>query len=247
MIYPLIGLIVGLLMGITGAGGAIIAIPLFQLLLDATLKEATVLSLVTVLFGTSVNLFNRTGEVKWKVALNLSIAGTVANFLTLPLKKKLPDDILILFLITIGAFSIFSVWRSPVMKIEAKKDINILFVLIIGLFLGLVTTLTGLGGGVLLIPLLLYVFGLTYEEALPTSLASILLISLSALLIQGKKALGPITVTEILLIGAGAIASFTILSFWLRSYSQDQLLKVRKYVFSIATLISLATLILKRI
>ena len=95
MAYLFIGLIVGLIMGITGAGGAIISIPLFQLSMNATLKEATVLSLFTVLLGTGSNLLNRLSDVKWKLAFGLFFSGTIANFLTLPLKTLIPDQLAI--------------------------------------------------------------------------------------------------------------------------------------------------------
>ena len=52
----LIGVIVGLIMGLTGAGGALISIPLFLSLMNVSLKEATVLSLIAVMLGSLINL-----------------------------------------------------------------------------------------------------------------------------------------------------------------------------------------------
>ena len=232
-------------MGITGAGGAITAIPLFQIFVNSTLKEATVLSLITVFFGTVVNLLSRMREVNWRIALGLTLSGTVANYLSLPLKTKMPESVIVILLIMIGLFSISSIWRSPKSGENATKETNFVTVILIGLFLGLITTLTGLGGGVLLIPLLLRVFGMSYEEALPTSLGSIMLISLSALFFQGEKALELIKVEEILYLGAGALAAFATLKLILRYFSPAQVLKLRKLVFSMATLISLIIVIFK--
>ncbi len=232
-------------MGITGAGGAIIAIPLFQLLLNSTLKEATALSLITVFFGTSVNLFSRMREVKWKIALGLTVSGTVSNYLTLPLKTKMPESFIAILLVMIGIFSISSVWRSPKSDGNKLKKINFSIILLVGLFLGLITTLTGLGGGVLLIPFLLRVFAMSYEEALPTSLASIMFISLSALFFQGERVLELIKLSEVLYLGAGALVAFVTLKFILRAFSPTQVLKLRKLVFSFATLTSLTIVIIK--
>lgn len=245
MIFILIGSIVGVVMGITGAGGAIIAIPLFQIFLNSTMKEATVLSLIAVLFGTTVNIFGRTSEVKWKISLGLAIFGSLANYLSLPLKQKVPEVVIVILLMMIGSFSIWSVWKTSKDVQVSKGKISLFKIAIIGLLLGLITTLTGLGGGVVLIPILLRLFGMTYELALPTSLATITFISLSALILQGHQTVELITFTEMSLIGLGALTGFGILTFSLKSMNNDNKLRLRKIVFSIATLLSLVIVAMK--
>ena len=245
MLFLLIGLIVGLIIGMTGAGGALIAIPLFQILIHLTVKEATVLSLITVLLASGANLISRWKEIKWKAALGFAIAGTVANFLTVALKDKISETIIVGLLVALGIISILSVWRSPDLKSERRKTPSIFFVLLAGLLLGFVTTLTGLGGGVLLIPLLFTLFGLNYEEALPTSLATIFLISLSALILQRDRVLELITFSEIVYVAIGAIISFVFLKNILSLVSREKILIIRKYVFILATIISLSIVILK--
>lgn len=248
MILGLIGLIVGLLMGITGAGGAIIAIPLFQLLLDSPLKEATVLSLITVILGTGVNLASRLNHVNWKLSIGLAVSGSLANFLSMPLKEKMPELTIALLLVLIGIFSIWSVWNSSHTRtISGDAKIPPGIIIITGLLLGLVTTLTGLGGGVLLIPLLLRIFKMSYEDALPTSLSSIFLVSLSSLVIQGKKTLELLNLDDFLLITAGALIAFGFLKFLLKSLNHSQKLKLRKYVFTLATISSLVIVIIKTV
>ncbi len=248
MNFALVGLIVGLLMGITGAGGAVIAIPMFQLLIEAPLKEATVLSLITVILGTGINLINRLSDVNRKIALGLALSGSLANFLSMPLKRIMPEEIIVLLLVMIGSYSIWSIWGSLPGKTNiGEKKINPVTILISGLMLGLVTTLTGLGGGVLLIPILLRIFKMSYEDALPTSLASIFLISLSSLVMQGKKALQLLNANDFFFISAGALTAYVALRFSLQFLNQNQKLMLRKYVFSFATIISLIIIIAKTI
>lgn len=232
-------------MGITGAGGAIIAIPLFQVLLGSTIKEATILSLIAVLFGTVVNLVGRTGEVKWKIAAGFAIFGTISNYLTIPLKMRISETFIAMSLVGIGLFSLWSVWKSQKALSRAFLKVSIIKIALIGLLLGLVTTLTGLGGGVLLIPILLRVFGMTYEEALPTSLTTIFLISFSALIFQGPKTIELINASDILLIGLGALVGFGSLKYSLKSINENKKLLLRKIVFSVATLVSLIIVLIK--
>lgn len=232
-------------MGVTGAGGAIIAIPLFQLLLNSTIKEATILSLIAVLFGTMVNLIGRTGEVKWRIAAGFAFFGTVSNYLTIPLKMIVSETFIAILLMMIGIFSIWSVWRAKGTFNSPDKKVNIFKIVIIGLMLGLVTTLTGLGGGVLLIPILLKVFGMSYEEALPTSLSTIMLISFSALMFQGYKANELISILDIFLLGLGAMIGFVLLKVALKSLDDAKKLRLRKIVFTVATFASLIIVFVK--
>jgi len=248
MIHIFIGLIVGLVMGLTGAGGALISIPLFMNLLGATLKEATILSLVAVLFGTSANLIGSLNKVDWKIVLSFAFFGGLANFLSLGLKGITPDIVIAGMLSLIGLYSIVSVWQKkndPDQMNEGKESFLKLF--ITGSALGLVTTLTGLGGGVLLVPVLIKFYGKNYNGALPTSLATIFLISLSSFLIQGKTGFTLITLKELGLIGSGALISFIVLKKGLTLLDTDKVILARKVVFTSVTVYSITSVMIKAI
>lgn len=245
MVYLAIGSIVGIIMGITGAGGALIAIPLFITLLDTTLKEATVLSLIAVVFGTAVNLFGLMSRIDKRVTIPLSLAGIVTNFISLPLKSNVSDVVIVGLLAFLGIYSVVSVWTKH-KETGLVGDAHHLFkALLAGSLLGLITTLTGLGGGVVLIPILLRFFGKSYDAAVPTSLATIFLISLSAFALQSTTALRLLTPQQLIGIGGGAIvASFTLKRFLTRM-KQDSVLKTRKIIFTMVAVYSIMSVIIK--
>lgn len=245
MIHGSIGIIVGLVMGVTGAGGAIISIPLFQLLLRSSLKEATVLSLLAVLFGTGINLIGKFTRVKWNLGIGLALSGTASNFASLGLKPYIPNLMIVFMLLLIGLFSIWNVWSTQENSGLAAKSIGYAKIIITGLVLGVVTTITGLGGGVLLIPIFLKVFHLNYEDALPTSLVTIFFISFSALIFQRNTALTLIDVSEALSLGAGATFSYLTLRLTLKRLTAEKLLKLRKVIFTTVTFASLAGVVYK--
>ncbi|WP_292752944.1 TSUP family transporter [Methylophaga sp. UBA4204] len=66
----LIGIVIGLLLGLTGAGGSVFAVPLLILLGDVSIHQAVTLSLAAVatitLYGSVRNLGNQT--ILWKPA-----------------------------------------------------------------------------------------------------------------------------------------------------------------------------------
>lgn len=248
MIHLSIGLVVGIVMGLTGAGGALIAIPLFINLLNYSLKEATILSLVAVLFGTSANLIGNFRKVDWKIVLTFAAFGSLSNFFAADLKGKTPDIVIAVTLGLIATYSIVSVWQKKNdLDQETIRKENLGKLLITGLFLGLITTLTGLGGGVLLVPILIKFYGKTYNEALPTSLATIFLVSLSSFLIQGKTGFGLITPRELGLIGLGAVVSFIVLKKSLKLFKQEQVILLRKIVFTGVTAYSIVSIFIKSV
>lgn len=246
MTYAGIGLIVGIIMGLTGAGGAMISIPLFLSLLGASLKEATILSLVAVVFGTSVNLLGQFSKVNKKIALSLSLSGILANYGTLFLKPLTPDLVVAGLLTLIAVYSLWSVWsQKKNSSNDAGTGSDVFKSLGAGTLLGVLTTLTGLGGGVILVPILIKIFGRTYNEALPTSLASIFLISLSSFIFQSEIALKLISFVELGYLGAGALGAFLFLKMLIKRFDDSKIDTVRKFVFSFVTVYSAASVIIK--
>lgn len=66
-------------------------------------------------------------------------------------------------------------------------DINTIVIIAGGIIVGIAASFTGLGGGFLMVPLLLYL-GFTAQKAVGTSFLGILVISVSALIAHNKLA-----------------------------------------------------------
>lgn len=246
MLYTIIGLIVGIIMGLTGAGGAMISIPLFINLLDTSLKEATVLSLVAVVLGTAVNLIGQFSKANKKIVIAFGLGGIVTNYTSLPLKVQTPEWLIAAILTIIGIYSIWSVWHKTAQEnFHSKSSMVIPKALIAGSFVGLLTTLTGLGGGVILVPILINFFGNTYERALPTSLGTILLISLTSFIFQSKVAFELINGNQLSLMAAGALLAFFLLKNIIKRVAEKKILLSRKIVFTAVTIYSIISVIYK--
>ncbi len=231
-------------MGLTGAGGALISIPLFLSLLNTSLKEATVLSLLAVILGTGVNLIQGFTQIDKKIVLSFSFFGVAASFFASGWKDLLPDVVVAGLLFLIAVYSLWSVWQKKENG-ASKGSESLLSLIITGLFLGAVTTFTGLGGGVLLIPLLMKVFGKTYDDALPTSLASILFISLGSFIIQFESISSLIELQDIALMLLGSGASFLGLKILLKKISKHRILFLRKLVFTLVTVYAIGSVVIK--
>ncbi|WP_454062000.1 sulfite exporter TauE/SafE family protein [Candidatus Nitrospira salsa] len=92
-----------------------------------------------------------------------------------------------------------------------------------GVVVGLGAAFTGLGGGFLMVPLLLF-FGFTAQKAIGTSFLGILLIAISALLAQNK--LAHVDYKVGLLLGVGGIVGAQIGTHLLEHVSTDQFKKI---------------------
>ena len=245
MVFVSIGLIVGIVMGLTGAGGALISIPLFLALLNASLKEATILSLTAVILSTFMNLIGQKNKPELKIVAPFVIFGAIGNYASLPLKRELSDLIIASLLLIIGLYSLWSIWSN---KKEVKKrtgDNHLLKSSVIGLILGVITNLTGLGGGVLLIPILVNFYNKTYLEAIPTSLLTILSISSISFFSQIDGALTVLKLSDIFFIGLGSAGSFLVLKWALNKIEKNKIESIRKIVFTAVTFYSVTTVFLK--
>ena len=248
MEHLIIGLTVGIIMGLTGAGGALISIPLFILMLNASLKQATVLSLIAVVFGTSLNLFGHQHKTNKKMIAYFIFFGAISNFASLPLKAILPDISIAVFLTIIGVYSLWSVWRNnQTTSHNSHAQMKPLKMVVTGLILGVITTLTGLGGGVILVPILINQFKMSYEEALPNSLLTILLISSIYLLSQREVAINLLSLSDLGKIGLGALTAFFVLKYFLKKVNKNKVILTRQVVFTLVTVYSIVSIFIKSI
>lgn len=117
----LIGLFIGLILGLTGAGGSVFAVPLLLLLGGLPMSEATGISLgavaATTIYASMRNKFSRNApSVMWKPGLILALSGA----LTAPLGKWLGMQISELWLIS--SFSLLAAIIALRMWINAQKN-----------------------------------------------------------------------------------------------------------------------------
>ncbi|MCO4755441.1 MAG: sulfite exporter TauE/SafE family protein [Bacteriovoracaceae bacterium] len=243
MSFLIIGSIVGIVMGLTGAGGALISIPLSMTLLDLTVKEATVLSLVVVVIGALLNLLANKEKPNIKLSGSFLLFGSLGSWASKSLKDMMPDLGVTIMLIIIALYSLWSIWKRSKNGKSSQVDVKVYKTIITGVLLGVVTTLTGLGGGVLLVPILMSIFGFTYNKAVPTSLLAIILISTSSLILQWEKASAVVALSEVGYMAIGVLISAILLRILLKRISPDKTELTRKVVFSVITTYSIGSLI----
>jgi len=173
----LIGFGVGAFSGAFGVGGGIILIPLLVLLLHMQQKGAQATSLVMVAFAATSGAvtYALSDFVAWIPAAFILIGGLVGSWFGSSLVKKTSDYRLqIGFGLLLIAVVVRLLWPTPsadVIDVPHLSTLVALGYIASGIAMGLLSALFGIGGGIILIPIVVTFFGFSQQMAAGTSLA----------------------------------------------------------------------------
>jgi uncharacterized membrane protein YfcA len=162
------GVVIGLLLGLTGGGGSILTVPLLVYVvgLDAKIAIATSLLVVGLASLAALIPHSRTGNVRWKTGIIFGCAGMVGAYSGGRLAVYIADVLLLLLfagvMIGSGVAMVKKKSLAPLHEGNATADIGRSWTKIIGdgFVVGIVTGLVGAGGGFLVVPALALLGGL---------------------------------------------------------------------------------------
>ncbi|AZI58810.1 sulfite exporter TauE/SafE family protein [Nakamurella antarctica] len=203
-----LGLLIGAFLGALGGGGAILTVPALIYLLGQTAQEATTGSLVIVGAAsiTGMSGYARSHHVMWRLGVLFGIAGIGAAVAGTALNAQVDQRWLLL------SFAVVMVLAAVAMLIRARNDAAAktalattkvptpaggpgpapfvtswdlttgVRVLLAGLGVGFLTGFFGVGGGFVIVPVLVLIFGLSMATAAGTSLLIVTLNSTASLI-----------------------------------------------------------------
>jgi len=172
------GALVGLCLGLLGAGGSIITVPILVYALDLTAHQASGTSLIIVgavaILGASMQVRAKRADIR--TGVTVGACGIAGAFLGARL-NALADGELILFLLGIVCLAAsirmgLSIPRLPDRPQRPPEPPSLLGpkVIAAGMTLGTLSGFFGIGGGFLVVPLLVLYFGIPMRWASGTSL-----------------------------------------------------------------------------
>lgn len=249
----LISFIVGIVLALTGSGGGLVSIPLFTQFAHFDLKVATTLSLLTVMIGAFFAWLPQRRHTQIVSSILMFTMSFASSGITSEFKSQLSMPWIRALIIALCVFSLIQFWKSkPQSKStpthNAPHKLSVIFIiknLLIGFVLGIITTLTGLGGGVLLVPLMLGFLGYNLVEAIPTSLLTIMFASAGSLWFQRKILMTNTNATIVIVLVCGVLASSVFFKFLIQKTSAEKLTLYKKITFTLVVCWTIISLLLK--
>jgi uncharacterized membrane protein YfcA len=179
-----IGLVVGAFSGLFGVGGGILLVPILVLVFHVAQKQAQATSLVVVALAatTGAATYGLGNSVVWGSVAFLLAGGLIGTWLGATIVVRIQTRWLQLMfglLLVAAAIRLVVASGDAVSTTVATLGLWVIAGYIAsGFAMGLLSSLLGIGGGILVIPLLIAFFGFTQQLAAGTSLVVMVPIAL---------------------------------------------------------------------
>ncbi|MDO3635003.1 sulfite exporter TauE/SafE family protein [Mycolicibacterium arseniciresistens] len=176
------GAVIGILLGLLGGGGSIMAIPALVYALGLDFEQAVLIALIVIAIASAVGAIPKVliKQVNWRLAGVFAVAGIPATFAGSAIGDRLPQTAIMV------GFAVVMIVAGIRMLADADADdtggaceiaeggINWRRCaprsLPVAVVVGLLTGLFGVGGGFLIIPALVIMLGVEMPIAVGTSL-----------------------------------------------------------------------------
>lgn len=173
LILGLLGLIGGVLSGLIGVGGGIFFVPALIFVMGWDIKEAVAVSLVIIIFsslsGTIRNL-RTDDQISWRAAAILAATVAPSALIGVAISRVSPSVLVEVVFAIILLLLAYPTARGD-LNLEYSIKIPTILMIAAGIVIGSLSGLVGVGGGVLMVPLMVLGLGLRTKVAIATSLA----------------------------------------------------------------------------
>lgn len=211
-----IGLVAGLLSGLFGVGGGTVIVPLLVLVLGFDQRLAAGTSLAAIVPTATVGVISYAihDSVAWIPALLLAAGAVVGAQIGTWLLPRLPLTLLrwgfvgFLVLVIVSLFIVIPS-RDAVLELTVLSGLGLV---VLGVVTGIVAGLIGVGGGIIVVPALMVLFGTSDLVAKGTSLLMMIPTAVSGTI--GNVRRSNVDLVAAAIIGAAACTT-TALGAWL--------------------------------
>lgn len=220
----LLGLVIGFCIGLTGIGGGVLVLPSLTLILgiDPITAVGTTTLYAFLSKITAVLQHWKLKTIDWSISARFLAGAVPANIITAAWVSTHHNDarfkqLLIRFIVGVVFFSVFvmllnTISRSRVRIVEKerelaehlqkKKGLRIELCIILGAICGGLIGATSIGGGVLVVPILIALFGLSASRTVGTSAFITIILTMATALIYGSRGVQDLITATIMAVGS---------------------------------------------
>ena len=178
----LLGASVGLLSGFFGIGGGVITIPIL-LLLGYETKDAIGVSVVQMVFSSAYGSYinNKKGTLDIPLVMTIGIGGFLGGLFSGGITSSFSDktlEIIFLFFVVLAIIRMFFKTKEH----KDQRELNKVLLFVIGFVLGAVSMTIGVGGSILLVPILVGFLHVEIKKAISAGLFFVVFSSISGLI-----------------------------------------------------------------
>lgn len=258
LLLPLLGFLVAVVASMTGVGGGILFVPILTLSYGFLPVHAVGTSLTVIFFtGVSASVsFARQKRIFYKTGVLLAVATVPGSIIGSFSASVLPSDILGLifgvFLIIVavrmiatnGALRRKRAQHQDRKVVERERDLFLNWKRLVvgvglGFFGGLASGLLGVGGGILLVPIMALFLFMPMHASIATSMFTMIFTSLSG--VAQHWTLGNVNLEYALMLAVGAVAGAFVGAWVCKRISGEKL----SWIFAVLVLVVSVQMILK--
>jgi uncharacterized membrane protein YfcA len=224
-----VGLGAGTLGSMLGVGGGIIMVPALTFLgVPPVQAAATSLFAVTSTSVSSTVAYSRQKRIDYRRGVELAVAAipgaVIGPFI---LGQIAPADFNLYFGILLIAVGLYIAFRSSILKEKPQGKVSpathaAVFAMAFGA--GIISSFFGVGGGVVFVPVMLLIYGMSMRNAAPTSQLTLMLTSFAGLFTH--VALGNPDYLYAIALSAGAVVGAQLGARWSKNAREALLQKM---------------------
>lgn len=203
ILTPILGLLIGFLIGLTGAGGGILSVPVLIFFLHLTMAQAGPIALLAIASSAGIGalLAHKNKTLRYKAAALMALSGLTTAPIGLWLAHQLPNQPLVVlfgFILIILAIRFFWTAQKELIGSSSIKNQNppcllnnatgkliwtapcFWTLLLIGAISGFLSGLLGVGGGFIIVPALKRFTNLSPHSVIHSSLGVMSIIAIGS-------------------------------------------------------------------
>lgn len=245
------GAVIGLCLGLTGVGGGVLIIPILRgVFAMSPIMAVGTASLCAAMMKVNAGFMHlRVGNVEWKSITQVLCGAAPALLLTSmgiislsenPETAAMINQVVEFLIIGVIAFSMIAMTKRSNIKAEPDQKESGFFnpkIIMAGAATGIVMGATGVGGGILLLPLLSVTLGLDMKKSVGSSVIIALVLSTAAALTYSGGGQSDI-LTAVLLV-MGSFIGIPLAGLLMKALSDQRLQQISLGLITISAMVML--------